>query len=320
MSSSVIRVRVADQAIDPAEALAFLAEPAHGAMDFFIGTVRNTHRGQQVTGVTYDVCMPLAQTVLEEVCAQALALWPQTRYTVAHFHGHLPVGGISVLIGVGAAHREEAFAACRHVIEDIKKRAPVWKFEHYADGNSGWLPGHSLVARGGGDRIGGIVLAGGRSSRMGRDKALLLHAGRPLVVHMSDLLRQAGCASVEIAGAVAGHEGIPDDVPHSGPAQAMRDLLRRFADRYERLVFVPVDMPLLAADALRHLIACGVSACFAGHPLPAVLKTGAIADPPFPSVQALLTAAGALSLPLPPLWAGSMANINTPAEWEALAS
>lgn len=71
-------------------------------------------------------------------------MWPETRYYVAHYKGELPVGGISVIIAVSAPHRAETFEACRYVIEELKLRAPVWKQEHYTDGKSDWLPGHSL--------------------------------------------------------------------------------------------------------------------------------------------------------------------------------
>ena len=76
----------------------------------------------------------------------ALSIFPGLRE-------YLPVGGVSVLVAVSAPHREETFEACRYVIEEIKKRAPVWKKEHYISGESEWLPGHSLVAEGGEETI-----------------------------------------------------------------------------------------------------------------------------------------------------------------------
>jgi len=65
-------------------------------------------------------------------------------YFVSHFYGVLDVGGVSIVIAVSSPHRAESFEACRYVIEEIKKRAPVWKQEHYFEGKSDWLPGHSL--------------------------------------------------------------------------------------------------------------------------------------------------------------------------------
>ena len=121
-----------------------VVDPAHGAIDTFIGTVRNRHDGKDVTGITYDVHETLAEKAFYEICEEAQGLWPDTRYYVAHYHGALDVSGISVVIAVSSAHRAESFDACRYVIEEIKTRAPVWKKEHYVDGMSNWLPGHSL--------------------------------------------------------------------------------------------------------------------------------------------------------------------------------
>lgn len=141
---SAVTVEITRMALDVNKAMAAIADPAHGAMDMFVGTVRDHHEGRAVTGITYDVHEMLAQKILQAICEEARQQWPQTCYYAAHFHGELSVGGISVLIAVGSAHRAESFAACRYVIEEIKKRLPVWKQEHYAEGKSGWLPGHSL--------------------------------------------------------------------------------------------------------------------------------------------------------------------------------
>jgi molybdopterin synthase catalytic subunit len=143
--AKAIHIEVLEQPLDISRACAFVTDPSRGAIDMFIGTVRDHHDGKPVTGITYDVHRGLAAKVLDEICAEASATWAGTAYYVAHFHGSLDVGGISVVIAVGSPHRQEAFEACRYVIEELKKRAPVWKQEHYKDGKSAWLPGHSLV-------------------------------------------------------------------------------------------------------------------------------------------------------------------------------
>ena len=145
MKEDSISVCVSKDPLDVSKACDAVADPANGAIDVFVGAVRNNHQGQAVTGITYDVHETLATEEFLNICREAQGLWPQTRYYVAHYQGYLDVGGVSVLIAVSAPHREEAFEACRHIIEDIKKRAPVWKKEHYIDGESAWLPGHSLV-------------------------------------------------------------------------------------------------------------------------------------------------------------------------------
>lgn len=138
-------VEISENALDVQKACDLVTDPAHGAIDSFIGVVRNNHAGKEVTGITYDVHKSLAEKMLRQICEEARGIWEGTRYYVAHYQGDLKVGGVSVLITVSAAHRAESFEACRYVIEEIKKRAPVWKQEHYIDGPSEWLPGHSLL-------------------------------------------------------------------------------------------------------------------------------------------------------------------------------
>ncbi len=145
MTHDHISACISREPLDIAKACATVSDPGHGAIDMFVGVVRNHHQGKPVSGITYDVHEPLCAEELLKICREAEGIWPQSRYYVAHYHGYLDVGGISVLIAVSAPHREETFEACRYVIEEIKKRAPVWKKEHYLDGDSAWLPGHSLV-------------------------------------------------------------------------------------------------------------------------------------------------------------------------------
>jgi molybdopterin synthase catalytic subunit len=68
----------------------------------------------------------------------------QLRCYIEHYKGKLELGGISVIIAVGSPHRDESFKACRYLIEELKVRVPVWKQEHYVDGDAGWLDGHQL--------------------------------------------------------------------------------------------------------------------------------------------------------------------------------
>lgn len=139
-----IQVLVSSNPLGLEEAVQSVIDMAHGAIDTFIGTVRNMHKGKSVTGITYDVHQTLAEKEFYKICEEAQGFWPDTRYYVAHYHGALDVSGISIIIAVSSPHRAESFDACRYVIEEIKKRAPIWKKEHYVDGMSDWLPGHSL--------------------------------------------------------------------------------------------------------------------------------------------------------------------------------
>ncbi len=143
-----IHVEVRDtnaQVLDPSEALAFVDAPGNGAGALFVGVVRDLNQGRSVKGVSYDVFAPLAEQSFAEICAEAQAKWgEQLRLFVVHGKGRLDVGGLSIVIAAGSPHRGEAFSACRYVIEEIKSRSPVWKQEHYVDGDSEWVKGHAL--------------------------------------------------------------------------------------------------------------------------------------------------------------------------------
>ncbi len=147
-----IHVEVRDvetKPLDPSEALSFVEAPGHGAGALFLGAVRNRNQGRDVKGVSYDVFAPLAEQSFAEICAEAQDKWgPDLRLFVVHGKGRLDVGGLSIVIAAGSPHRDEAFRACRYVIEEIKNRSPVWKQEHYTDGDSEWVQGHALCQHG----------------------------------------------------------------------------------------------------------------------------------------------------------------------------
>jgi len=141
-----VEVRNIEQTVlDTSEALAFVDAPGNGAGALFVGVVRDWNQGRKVKGVSYDVFAPLAEQSFAEICAEAREKWGEPcRIFVAHGKGRLEVGGLSIVIAAGSPHRGEAFAVCRYVIEEIKSRSPVWKQEHYVDGDSKWVKGHAL--------------------------------------------------------------------------------------------------------------------------------------------------------------------------------
>lgn len=141
-----IFVEISTTALDVRRAVEEVSCPEHGAIDLFVGVVRNNHEGHAVSGITYDAHPVLAVKTMQEICEEAQGLWCDTRYYVAHYCGHLSIGGASVVIAVSSPHRCKAFEACRYVIDEVKQRVPVWKNEHYVDGESQWLPGHPLEA------------------------------------------------------------------------------------------------------------------------------------------------------------------------------
>ncbi len=166
-------------------------------------------------------------------------------------------------------------------------------------------------------RIAGVVLAGGKSSRMGRNKALLDFKGRPLVSHMMDILRDLGLKDIFISGSVPGYPCIGDDRPFEGPARAISGVLEK-KPGYDGYLFVPVDMPFLTPCILRDLISQDTGGYFIGRPLPLFLvrpvATGAGA-----AVHGFIDANSLSPLVMPSTCEAAMVNLNTPQEWnEAL--
>lgn len=131
------------------DAVNFVADPEHGAADMFIGTVRNLNLGKAVKGVSYDVFDELTLQTFRELADECRTHWGnKLNIYIEHYKGRLDIGGLSILIAVSSPHRDESFKACRFIIEEIKHRAPIWKQEHYVDGDSDWVQGHALCSHG----------------------------------------------------------------------------------------------------------------------------------------------------------------------------
>jgi molybdopterin synthase catalytic subunit len=142
-------IRLTPEPIDASLVQSLLSDPRHGAQLLFHGVVRNSNQGRQVQAVSYDAYRPLAEACFQEICREASVRFGETlQVALIHRVGRLEVGEISVSIAVGLPHRDEAYQASRYIIEELKKRAPIWKKEHYVDGESEWLQGHALCSHG----------------------------------------------------------------------------------------------------------------------------------------------------------------------------
>ncbi len=141
-------VHVADRAseiLDPAAALDFVSDPGFGGITLFVGRVRDLNQGRAVAGISYDLYQPLALARFAEIAEQAQCdFGPALKLYIAHALGRLAVGELAVVIAAGTPHRDAAFRACRSAIEAVKHSAPIWKQEHYVDGDSEWSKGCSL--------------------------------------------------------------------------------------------------------------------------------------------------------------------------------
>ena len=109
-----------------------------GAVVTFIGTVRAQNRGKAVVRLDYEAYPEMALRVFARIEEEARSRWPGTRVAVHHRTGTLEPGAVSVVIAAASPHRADAFSACRLAIEELKKDAPIWKREHYADGSE-WI-------------------------------------------------------------------------------------------------------------------------------------------------------------------------------------
>jgi molybdopterin synthase catalytic subunit len=125
-------------AIDLATLIARIESPAHGGVASFLGQVRDHHEGRKVRRLEYSAYGPMAEEECARIVAEAEARWP-VRVALEHRVGALEIGDIAVAVAAGGAHRDEAFAACRFVIEEVKRRVPVWKKEFYEDGAVEWV-------------------------------------------------------------------------------------------------------------------------------------------------------------------------------------
>lgn len=174
----------------------------------------------------------------------------------------------------------------------------------------------------------GVVLAGGLSSRMGRDKALLPWQGRPLIEHQLAVLREAGVEDVRVSGHRPGYHGIADVLPQAGPLGGLAGVAESLTGSVDLLV-IPVDMPLLQAGLLRRLRTerpHAHSLCFVGHVLPLRWRLDASSrvllhellrqdDPRQRSLRALQAAVGSEDIPLSAAEAAQLTDCNTEAMW-----
>src|SRR6478609_1397298 len=125
--------------IDPAALRVRLDAAETGALTVFEGRVRNHHLGQPVAKLEYEAFDDMARQEGQAITDETESLYPGAKVLCVHRTGPLGIGDIAVWIGVASAHRAAGFAACRHVIEEIKRRLPVWKKEHHPNGAAEWV-------------------------------------------------------------------------------------------------------------------------------------------------------------------------------------
>jgi molybdopterin synthase catalytic subunit len=131
-------VAVRDQPLDVAEVTAAVSDPAAGGLTVFVGAVRDHDGGQEVCRLEYSA-HPTAEARLAEVAAEVAEEFDAVAVAAVHRVGLLEIGDLAVVSAVSAAHRDEAFAASRALIDRLKQRVPIWKHQVFADGTEEWV-------------------------------------------------------------------------------------------------------------------------------------------------------------------------------------
>lgn len=122
------------------ELIGLVQSRERGGVACFLGSVRNHQGGREVLRLDYQAYEPMVEAECARIIAEAEARW-QVAVALRHRIGRLQIGDVAVAVVSAAAHRDEAFLACRHVIEELKRRVPIWKREYFADGTEEWVGG-----------------------------------------------------------------------------------------------------------------------------------------------------------------------------------
>lgn len=133
-----------DRPLDTAKLLADVSGPGLGGAVLFVGTVRRSAEDGQVNGIEYSAYEAMAEAEFDRILEEAKERWPEAKVAVRHRLGYVVTGEPSVAIAVAAPHRAEAYDVSRYVIEETKRRVPVWKKEHLAGGAPPrWVEAHA---------------------------------------------------------------------------------------------------------------------------------------------------------------------------------
>jgi molybdopterin synthase catalytic subunit len=125
----------------------FIKDSKFGASIYFLGTVRNINDSKTVTGITYDSHDEMVIKSFKEIYNEAnqkLDIKDKAVF-IEHAKGYLNLGDVSIIIAVACKHRDQAYVLSRYIIEEIKKRSPIWKKEHYENEESEWLKGNPIL-------------------------------------------------------------------------------------------------------------------------------------------------------------------------------
>ena len=224
------RFRFSSTAFDIDAERRALADPASGGYASFEGWVRNHNEGLPVTRLEYEAFAELAVREGERIIAEACARFGVEHAACVHRVGDLAIGELAVWVGVSARHRDEAFRACRYIIDEVKHRVPIWKKEHYVNGDSGWVNCERCAS------APSSRAAGGGADEAPPDAGR--HDGRaPLQSHSHEAAQGLGHAHAPAHGHSHGHDhghGHGHEHGHRPETRPAQDALARPIPDYSR--------------------------------------------------------------------------------------
>lgn len=134
-----ISISLGEEPLRADEALSFVSDEEAGGTCLFLGSTRSVTNGRETTDLYYEAHKTMAHSEMRNLAEQVQKEWPVHRIALAHRLGRVDAGEASVIVAVSSAHRAEAFAAARALIDRLKKTVPIWKKETFADGSVEWV-------------------------------------------------------------------------------------------------------------------------------------------------------------------------------------
>jgi molybdopterin synthase catalytic subunit len=138
-------IKITEKSIDVQKVIDTATSLAAGAVNVFVGTVRNTANGKNVVWLEYEAYESMAVAEIRKIIDDASHRWPLLGWAVSHRVGTLKPGEVSVVVAVSSPHRRESFEACQYIIDTLKEKAPIWKKEHFEDGEE-WVSARPATA------------------------------------------------------------------------------------------------------------------------------------------------------------------------------
>lgn len=136
-----IHLHIRSEALDPQVCIEQVSSPAAGAINTFIGTVRENTKGRKVLRLEFEAYEAMALREMQKIAEQAMEQWPLTGFSMHHRVGVLGIGALAVVIAVASPHRAAGFEACQFAIDTLKETVPIWKKEFFEDGEV-WVAAH----------------------------------------------------------------------------------------------------------------------------------------------------------------------------------